>query len=137
MKKMMLTIALVAIIMIGAMPVVNSQVTFYVKITLVDNCYPSGYHGYYCVQLDLSYDSQYICTAQNCTIIPGTHCYPFTCDFDPDAEEAHYAVTLGSAVRYPSGTCSSSTGNGSSSIPWLKLIDSGCPAGGATLSVTL
>lgn len=134
----MLTFALVACIMLGAMSVAKAgTVTFYVKVTLTDNCSPGGYHGYYCVRLDLFYDNTYICTAQNCTVIAGTHCYAFTCDFDPIAGQPYYAVSFVAAARYPSGNCASTTGSGSSGIYWNDLADSSCPALGATLSVTL
>jgi hypothetical protein len=135
MKKIMLTYALVAFIMLGAMSVAKAgTVTFYVQVTLTDNCSPGGYHGYYCVQLNLTYYGNVVCTAQNCTVTAGTHCYAFTCNLDPIAEEPGYGVSLVAAARYPSGLCSSTTGSGSGGFYWAEMTNSSCVA---YLSVTL
>ncbi len=107
-------------------------VTFYVKITLSDTCSPS-YHGYYCVRLNLTYDSNPICTSQICTIT-GTGCYAFNCNLDELASDPKYGVELVIAYRYPSGSCSTTIGTGSGGMSWSDMTDSSCVA---TLSVVL
>jgi hypothetical protein len=135
MKKLILSLALVAFIMLGTMSAAKSMtVTFYVKITLTDNCFPTGYNGYYCVRLNLTYNGTVLCTAQNCNVRAGTYCYAFTCDIDAIAEEHEYGVDLVGAYRTPGGLCSSTTGTGSNSLSWDQMTDTNCVA---TLSVAL
>jgi hypothetical protein len=136
MKKIILTFALLALFVLGTHSIALADPeTFYVKITLTDNCSPGNYHGYYCVRIHLTYNGSTVCTATNCTVIPGTYCYSFTCSFEPVAGQPYYGVELVDAARYPSGDCYSTTGTGSSGFYWNDMTDDSCIA--ATLSVTL
>ena len=122
MKKLILSIALVAFIMLGTMSVAKATtVTFYVQIYLTDTC-GGGYSGYYCVNLNLTYNGSPLCMSKNCTIT-GSGCYAFTCDLDAIAEEPHYGVAFVSACRYPSNTCCATSGTGSYGFYWWKMID--------------
>ncbi len=107
--------------------------TFYVKITLSDTCSPGNYHGYYCVQVTLTYNGSPVCTTQNCTVVPGTFCYPFTCEFAPVSGQPYYGVTLVAAARYPSGNCYITSGSTSNGFPWNDMADSGCIAASFTI----
>jgi hypothetical protein len=134
MKKIILSITIVTFIAIGLMSTVKANpVTFYVNITLTDNCLPSPYTGSYCVRLTLTYFGTPVCTAQRCDIT-GSGCWSFTCDFDPVLAVRGYAVSVVTACRYPSITCSTSTGS-SGLYYWNQMIDqSNCPC---ALSITL
>ena len=128
----MLSIVLVAFIMLGTISVAKAT-TFYVNITLNDNCSPSGYTGNYCVRLTLTYFGTPICTAQRCDIT-GSGCWSFTCDFDPIAAVKGYAVTVVTACRYPSLTCYTYTGS-SGLYTWADMSSSlTCPC---ALTITL
>jgi hypothetical protein len=137
MKKILLTFTVIAFIMFGSMSAsVANPETFYVKITLTDNCSPGNYHGYYCVRVHLKYNGSTVCTATICTVIPGTNCYAFTCSFEPVAEEPYYGVEFVDAARYPSGNCSPGTGTNSSYIyTWAQMQDNTCSY--ASITVTL
>jgi hypothetical protein len=140
MKKILLSAALVAFIMLGAMSAAKATtVTFYVKITLTDNCFPTGYNGYYCVRLNLLYKNTVLCTAENCTVVKNTNgiCYSFTCEIDAIAEESYYGVALVTAYRYPSTLCAGTNGTGCTNRSWDEMTTINCPTGCATLSVTL
>ena len=123
MKKILLSIALVAFIMLGTMSVAKATtVTFYVTINLTDTC-GGGYSGYYCVNLNLTYyGTSVLCTSKNC-IINGSGCYAFTCDLDAIAQQSHYGVAFVSACRYPSNTCCATSGIGSTGFSWLEMTN--------------
>jgi hypothetical protein len=134
MKKLMISTILIAFIMLGSMSAAKATtVTFYVRITITDNCLPSGYNGNYCVRLNLLYKGTVACSSQLCNI-SGSGCYAFTCELDPVAEDNGYSVALVTAARYPSGFCASTNGSGSSGHTWSEMITNTCVA---TLSVTL
>jgi hypothetical protein len=136
MKKILLSIALVAFIMLGTMSMAKAMtVTFYVQITLSDTC-STGYHGYYCVELNLIYNGSVLCMSQNCTI-NGSGCYPFTCNIGAIAEEPYYGVAFLYAERYPSHTCGTTTGtNSANKFYWYnEMTNISC--GYAWISVTL
>jgi hypothetical protein len=138
MKKILLSVALVAFIMLGAMSDAKAMtVTFYVKIFLSDNCLPSGYNGSYCVRLNLLYKNAVLCTAENCTVVKNSTgiCYSFTCEIDAIAEEPYYGVALVSAYRYPSGLCSSTNYSTSGAWYWDEMTT--YPCNYAWLSVAL
>ncbi len=137
MKKLILGLVLLAFIMLGTISVAKATtVTFYVQITLSDTCSPSPYHGYYYVKLDLEYNSNVLCTSQNCAVIQGTYCYAFTCDVDALASDSFYGVKFLGAARYPSGDCPTTSGNNSGDIfSWPEMTHSTC--GYAWISVTL
>jgi hypothetical protein len=128
MKKVLLSFALIAFIILGTISVAKATtVTFYVQITLSDTCSPSPYHGYYCVKLNLTFNGSPICSAINCNVT-GTGCYPFTCNLDDLASDPYYGVALVDAFRYPSGSCSTTNGTGSSNLSWNDMINSSCVA---------
>ncbi len=127
MKKIILSFILLASIMLGSMSVAKATtVTFYVQITLSDTCSPS-YHGYYCVNLDLVYNTTILCSTQNCKVIQGTYCYTFTCNVDNLASDSHYGVVFSSAFRTPSGNCLTTNGtNSGNSFSWAEMTTYPC-----------
>lgn len=135
MKKILLSFVFFAVIMIGTVSTTQATETFYVRITLSDTCSPSGYDGYYCVRLKLTYYGSDVCTAINCRILPGTNCYAFSCDFTPVAANIGYAVTFVDAARYPSGDCYTTVGSTTGIGTWEDISDPSCIV--ATLTVTL
>ncbi len=137
MKKIILSFILLASIMLSTMSTAKAiTVTFYVTITLSDTCSPSPYHGYYCVRLELLYNSALVCQSENCKVLPGTDCYAFTCNVDNLASGSHYGVLFQSAFRSPSGDCLTTNGTNSGfGFSWDDMTT--YPCNNAWISVTL
>ena len=83
-----------------------------------------NYTGNYCVQLELWYYSNLVCTASNCRIT-GTGCWSFACDFGPLTTTKGYWVKVINAARTPSGNCATS-GQISGYNYWDEMICSSC-----------
>ncbi len=136
MKKIIFTFAIVVAIVHGTTAITNATATrFYVKISISDNCSPQPYNGYYCVQWQLTYQGNVLCTTTNCTLRKGDNgCVEFSCDIPEQTLLPYYGIAFVSAARYPSGNCYPGTDSGSSDFYWDDMTNSNCVA---TLSVTL
>ena len=138
MKKLFLCFVLLAVIVLGTMTEAKANpVTFYVEISLSDTCSPSGYNGYYCVRVKLTYYGTTVCTATNCRVVKGTDIYyAFTCDFAPVLAQPGYNVVFIDAARYPSGDCYTTNGSSYGNDCTWENISSGS-GNCAKVSVTL
>ncbi len=129
MKKLLITLGLLALIMLGTRSVATATpITWCVNISITDTCMGGNYSGDYCVELELHYGtSTVICTATNC-VITGSGCASFTCNISSTNTDKGYWVKVVHAARYPSGDCATS---GQSSIGynyWSDMIDCiNCP----------
>jgi hypothetical protein len=105
MRKIILSIAFLAIIMLGTTSVVHATTTkcwFYINLS--DTCSPSGYHGFYDVELAITLNGSTIGTATCTSVKAGSGCYEFDFDIGETVTDPYYGFKLIGAVR-ANGAC--------------------------------
>jgi hypothetical protein len=104
MKKLILSLVLVAFIMLGTSSVAHATVRFYFYITLYDSC-GGAYNGYYDVQVKVTANGLPIGIATCTTVLKGgPTCYPFDFDIQSGASDGIYGIIVVGVQRH-GGTC--------------------------------
>jgi hypothetical protein len=105
MRKIIISFAFLAFIMLGMTTVAHATVKLYFNVTLTDTCSPSGYHGYYDVEVKVTLNGTVIGTAI-CTNVKvgGPTCYEFDYDIGDAVTDPDYGLILVGASR-AGGAC--------------------------------